>query len=240
MAEESKYRGEYSWSIKDSLLKHMINAENGGKFQSSPFEMCGLRWCVDVCPNGDVNDCVGAFLVRLKLLSLPPKANKIIVCRRIYCKEAQSGCSYIDSYKKNSSLGWPEYTLSLKEIINENFIELNLLIELKILRVINEGMFTNTIIYECDLYFNKPFETQKYKFIIDKKLTKLMKKSLNGKRFESPIYDNMWCLGIKPNGNGWDKQTKDCFMVYLYICAFPKNISKLKVRWKIECNQMKI
>eukprot|EP01084_Bolivina_argentea_P214705 364481_1 len=115
--------------------------------------MCGLRWCIEVNPNGSANDCVGAFNVWLKLLSLPQNGNKIIVCRRIYCKESQSSNTYISSYKKDSSWGWSDYTLSLKEIINNNFVELSLLIKIKILRIINEGIFTSTSSYENDLYF---------------------------------------------------------------------------------------
>eukprot|EP01084_Bolivina_argentea_P257586 434014_1 len=104
MAEsESKYSGKYSWVIKGNLLTKMINAENGKEFQSSAFKMCGLRWCIVVYPNGGANDCVGSFNVWLKLLSLPQNGNKIIVCRRIYCKESQSSNTYISSYKKDSS-----------------------------------------------------------------------------------------------------------------------------------------
>eukprot|EP01084_Bolivina_argentea_P065866 120064_1 len=150
--DESKYSGEYLWIIKGSLLTQMINAENKKKFQSSPFKMCGIRWCIHVYPNGDTNDCIGAFVVFLKLLSLPQNGTKTIVCRRIYCKESQSSETYIHSYKKDSSCGWSNYTLSLKEIINNNFIELSLLIKIKILRIINEGIFTSTIVYENDLY----------------------------------------------------------------------------------------
>eukprot|EP01084_Bolivina_argentea_P257585 434013_1 len=140
MAEdESKYSGEYLWVIKGNLLTKMINAENKKEFQSSPFKMCGLRWCIHVYPNGDANNCVGSFVVWLKLLSSPQNATKIIMCKRIYCKESQSSNTYIDSYKKNSSYGWSHYTLSLKEIINNNFTELNLLIKIKILRIINDG-----------------------------------------------------------------------------------------------------
>eukprot|EP01084_Bolivina_argentea_P037554 69473_1 len=110
MAEdESKYSGEYLWVIKGGLLTKMINAENKKKFQSSPFKMCGLRWCIYVYPDGNANDCGGSFGVFLKLLSLPQNGTKIIVCRRIYCKESQSSETYIESYKKDSSYGWDDY-----------------------------------------------------------------------------------------------------------------------------------
>eukprot|EP01084_Bolivina_argentea_P307855 532180_1 len=118
MAEdETKYSGEYSWVIKGNLLTNMLTAENKKKFQSSPFKMCGLRWCIDLYPNDKANDCVGSFGVYLKLLSLPQNANKIIICRRIHCKESQSSHTDIKSYKKDFSNGWTDYTLSLNEII---------------------------------------------------------------------------------------------------------------------------
>ncbi len=105
--------------------------------------MCSLDWCIDVYPNGNRDDNVGSFNVYLKLLS---SRNKIIVCRRIYCKELHSSCTYITSYKKDKSNGWSSSTLSLNEVINSNMEEISFIIEIRILRIMLVGEDTKYII----------------------------------------------------------------------------------------------
>eukprot|EP01084_Bolivina_argentea_P306052 528789_1 len=59
----------------------------------------------------------------------------------------------------------------------------------------------------------------------------------DGKTFESPIYNQMWCLKIVPNNKDFFKNEAP---IYLQMCACPKNISKMCVRWKINCTELEI
>eukprot|EP01084_Bolivina_argentea_P206926 353162_1 len=103
---ENIYSGEYTWNIKGKQLLEMKQAKNKDEFVSDTFEMASMNWCVEVNPNGYSDNNVGAFDVWLKLLSSPPQnGTKIIVFRRIYCKEYYSSFSSIRSYKKDESKG---------------------------------------------------------------------------------------------------------------------------------------
>eukprot|EP01084_Bolivina_argentea_P141528 248684_1 len=112
---------EHIWKIKDMELSKMKKAKNKDQFVSDTFEMACMNWCIKVYPNGNKDNNVGAFKVYLQLLSSPPQnGTKIIVFRRIYCKEYYSSFSWIETYKTKKSNGWPDYTLSLNEIKNSN------------------------------------------------------------------------------------------------------------------------
>eukprot|EP01084_Bolivina_argentea_P256278 431407_1 len=106
------YKGKYVWNIQQTKLTQMMQAKHGLEdvFVSDTFEMASMDWCIQVYPNGYNDNNVGSFHVCLKLLSLQ-KGTKIMVFRRIYCKEYNASYSHIDSYVKNDSCAWPNYTL---------------------------------------------------------------------------------------------------------------------------------
>eukprot|EP01084_Bolivina_argentea_P295947 509630_1 len=136
----------------------MKQAKNKDEFVSDTFEMASMNWCIQVYPNGNRDNNIGSFNVYLKLLSSPPqKGTKIIIFRRIYCKEYHSSYSAIISYKKDRSNGWPYYTLSLTEIKNSKLNTLTFIINIQILRIIKELYFGNKIMYQHNMQFNKKF-----------------------------------------------------------------------------------
>eukprot|EP01084_Bolivina_argentea_P036087 66793_1 len=86
--QDNIYSGEYVWQINGKQLLEMKQAKNKDEFVSDTFEMASMNWCIQVWPNGCSDNNVGSFDVFLKLLSSPPQnGTKIIVFRRIYCKE---------------------------------------------------------------------------------------------------------------------------------------------------------
>eukprot|EP01083_Nonionella_stella_P055343 146000_1 len=106
--DSSKHKGEYSWIIKGDVLTQILGAKNEQKFTSETFTMASLNWCMDTYPNGHKDNNIGSFKVFLKLLSLPPKGTKVIVCRRIYCQETESSYTCMTSYDKYGYWGWPD------------------------------------------------------------------------------------------------------------------------------------
>ena len=52
----------------------------------------------------------------------------------------------------------------------------------------------------------------------------------------SPIYNNMWCLRVYPNG----KTIKGDFLIQLQLCGLPGQTSKIKVNWKISCHAVSV
>eukprot|EP01084_Bolivina_argentea_P312801 541581_1 len=154
--------GQYSWVIKGNKLSTMMKkAESENVFVSDTFQMACMDWCIEIC-------CVdGSFDVLLKLLSSPQKGNKIIVFRRIYCKEFDTSDSSINSYKKESSFGWFNHTLSFHEIKNSHVKQLTITVNIQILKIINESFRRNKIIYENNAHFNTSLHNKPFKYNIN-------------------------------------------------------------------------
>ena len=49
------------------------------KYESNEFQMAKLRWRLEIYPNGNNNDTAGYLIIHLRLLSLPPIIDKIII-----------------------------------------------------------------------------------------------------------------------------------------------------------------
>eukprot|EP01084_Bolivina_argentea_P172869 299413_1 len=130
---DNLYKANYVWKINGNKLTQMVQANNKQKFLSDTFEIASMDWRIYVYPNGNRDNNVGAFKVYLKLLSTQNE-HKIIIFRRIHCKEYHTSFSSIEPYKKNKSNGWPDYTLWLNEIKNSNLKELNLIVDFQMLR----------------------------------------------------------------------------------------------------------
>eukprot|EP01084_Bolivina_argentea_P256275 431395_1 len=128
------YKGNYVWNIQQNKLTQMMQAKLNEVFCSDTFEMASMDWCIEVYPNGWGDNNIGSFSVCLKLLS-PEKGTKIVVFRRIYCKEYNVSNSYINSYVKNERRAWPNYTLSLNEIKNNNLKVITLIVNIQVLRI---------------------------------------------------------------------------------------------------------
>eukprot|EP01084_Bolivina_argentea_P279610 478041_1 len=120
-----------------------------------------MNWCIEVYPNGNRDNNVGSFNVFLKLLSSPSQnGTKTIVFQRIYCKEYHSSYSGISPYEKDDSYGWGDYSLSLNEIQNSKLNTLTVIINIQILKIINESSNGMEIIYGKNIQLNKQFNKQ--------------------------------------------------------------------------------
>eukprot|EP01084_Bolivina_argentea_P060100 109812_1 len=153
------YRGNYVWNIQQTKLTQMVQTKNKEAFDSDAFEMASMTWCIQVYPNGYNDNNVGSFHVCLKVLSLQ-KGTKILAFKRMYCKEYNASYSNVESYKKNTNWAWPNYTLSLNEIKTSNLKELTVIVNIQILRIINESSNGNEIIYQHNMCFDTSFSNQ--------------------------------------------------------------------------------
>ena len=107
--------GEYEWSIS-LRLRAMVNAKNREKFISPKFKMLDLMWCIEAYPNGNTPQSVGAFNIYLKLVSMPKAWQSISILRILRCPQTMSGYSAVSNYQRRTSLGWPDFTLSLQDV----------------------------------------------------------------------------------------------------------------------------
>ena len=192
--------GSYSCIIDDpKLISTMLEANNKQDFISNKFEIAKLKWQINLYPNGNKASNSGSFMVYLKLLSLPKQWREIIVCRRIYCPEIDSSGTAIVSYTKNKSNSWDQGTLKLKELKDLQPQKLIFNINIRILKIIN---IDGQCIFQDDQIGasindndNKNDQSlQRFEWKINQSLINKMQTSYPSKCFESPIFQNQWCL----------------------------------------------
>ena len=129
--------GSYKWEINDyDIIKSFYKSfKNGNKYESNIFEIGKLNWRIEAYPNGYHKDSVGSFKLYVKLLSLPPKWNNVIVCRTTQCLQSMSKVTNICMYKKDESYGWTTGSLLLKEIKEQKYKTLTFIVTMRILQI---------------------------------------------------------------------------------------------------------
>ena len=157
----------------------------------------------------------GNFQVFLRLLSLPKKWDRVILCHNMYCPETLSSHTLLQEYtERKLSCGWPKNVMKLTEI--ESLNKLSLIISIRINKIILKN--NNKLYYQKNIYIPT---INKIKWKINKDLLSKMKLSLNGKRFTSPIYNDIFCLAICPNGH--ELSDKGWIRIELILCLLPPN-----------------
>ena len=112
MALHALNHGSHSWLIDDeSLVEQIIGAKCGTKFVSNPFSMVGLKWRLEIYPNGRLKQYEGYFMIYLRLLTLPPCIDKMQICRVFRVIENQCSNIWIFTLRRN------EYVHDRKESI---------------------------------------------------------------------------------------------------------------------------
>lgn len=130
-------KGEHKWMIEERLLKPMMHARNQEKFISPKFKMCHLLWTLEAYPNGQTDKNAGSFNLYLKLVQMPKAWKSITILRCFKCAQTHSGYVAVSTYQIGTSLGWPDYNLSLKDCQSRNHWMKNLKfrINVKILQI---------------------------------------------------------------------------------------------------------
>eukprot|EP01084_Bolivina_argentea_P058942 107583_1 len=224
--------GRYKWNISDhKRFKEMILACNKQQFVSDPFEIGKLKWIIQAYPNGIDEDSIGLFDIFVKLLSLPQKWDHIIVRRTIECIQSLSKYTCIATYEKDSSFGWCDGALSLKEV--SHFKQLTFIITITILRIELIENLSHKIFYQIN---NKNEHKKRYhiQWKIDEILMTKMKESNTGKCYESNIEkEGLFCIQCFPNGD--NAASKGDVELYIQLCSLPRNISKLEIQYSLSC-----
>jgi len=223
--------------IEERLLKPMMLAKNQEKFISPKFKMCHLQWSLECYPNGNSPQNKGSFNLYLKLVGMPKAWKSVTILRCFKCTQTHSGYVAVSTYQSGTSLGWPDYNLSLKDCQSRVHWMKNLKfrINVKILqiRLLKNG---GHLFYENLLDPYKAFKRQTLRWNIEENQLHEMKQAYFKKGFVSPIYNNMWCIRCYPNG----KTLKGDFLVQLQLCGLPKQANKLSVSWKIICEAVDV
>eukprot|EP00483_Globobulimina_turgida_P009499 UN09518 len=126
-------RGLYKWVIDDTSFNKMLLAENSETFHSDKFKIGKLSWQVNAYPNGNSKNSIGSFNVYVKLLSLPPIWDHVVISRTIICEQTRAKVTNITTSYEGTSAGWPDRSLLLNEV--KSFKRLTFIIEIIILRI---------------------------------------------------------------------------------------------------------
>eukprot|EP01083_Nonionella_stella_P218093 782402_1 len=264
------YHAQYSWEIKPKLLKRMLRAEPGQSFESDEFKVGLMDAHIQAFPNGEgtEGEDVGCFRVGILLSPHLDTIEYVTYNARIYCKQIGSSFTKIYSvgvsedhkqYNSADRIGWDKNCLLLQEIKDENIDQLTLNVEIQILEIDIENIFTKHPIYQFPIPNPQAFKQQHFVWDISKSLLQKMKsipERLDPQRFESKIHNSMWRLAVVPNGqqckimgtlkdeddpdlsdtekyNLMSAQRTNSVDIYLVLCALPPNISKITAEWSI-------
>lgn len=231
-AESSKYRGSYSWLVDGATLSSMKSAANEEEFVSDWFGIASMDWRLSANPNGWKDDNVGSFSLFLTT-GASMEGEEAIVFFKMKCKELDSGYAQISSFKKNGCWGWSPFCLSFDELANCGLNAITFVVEVCVLRVIDISTKKEEILYQHQLTSKQIPNRFEFEWNIDSKTTQKMKNAYNGKYFVSSILNEMWMVQVAPNGNKRDR--KDHFDVMLKLTSIPSSVSRLNVRFQIEC-----
>eukprot|EP01084_Bolivina_argentea_P147659 258305_1 len=220
--------GSYTWIISDTLS----NCKVGDKIISKIFSIAvdNLKVQMKIYPNGSKDDFEGYAMVFCKIVDMPEDWKTITICKTVYSPQTKAKQTNLGQYKIGVNQGW-KYVLPFNEIKDLN--ELELIISIKILRI---EMKTNTICYPGDTFEYEKQMNLTYTLSSDD--IQLLKYCKMGKMVESSIFNSMWCIRLCPNGCA-PRDTGKC-AVGLTLCGLPKDISKIKVRWSIQCESMNV
>ena len=213
--------GEYTWNINNENTNQMQNANNKQHFTSDIFKIAELNWQLAVFPNGKREVDKGSFRINLVATSFPMEWKSAITHVTYRCNETKSARSNVYIITKDNKLfGWGTNVMLFDEIRNLN--QLSMTINITILKIILQN---NEILYQQP----KPIPTNaKITWNIDKSLFSNMKLCHNGKLYESPLYYDIWCLRIAPNGIKSSDANRCILSVQL--AGLPPDTSKVRVK----------
>ena len=226
--------GQYTWKITDcQLVKKMLNAECGEKFESKIIDIARLKWRFEIYPNGLNEELKGFFVIRLRLISLPSIIDSIVICRIFRIFETMAASIYISELRVNEHAFWTKKCL-LAELIDLKCqtitIQADICINKVILKDLNnaENVISMTPI-KCAWEY-----PTKSKVVYELKGTELMlfKQSKNWKSMCGPVVDELWRIVLRPNG--MDNVDVGFIAIYVAIC---KPAPKLTVSLKVTCKE---
>eukprot|EP01083_Nonionella_stella_P195613 720434_1 len=227
------FNGFHQWTIKGSLLNDVLSSKVGKTFRSDQFKMANIGnsvWQIEIHPNGWDHTCKGYCTVYLSLLTMPSSWNKIIICRTIQCPQTGSSLTKIASYTRRESRGWM-YALPYDELQNGDLSTLDLMITIQTLQI--QLKRSQELYYEFDFVYQKK---RQFMYKVDEAMMNRLTQCNPGKRVESEIFDRLWCVGLCPNGN--TPQNAGKCVVSLSLCALPRNVCRMKVRWTMSIKKV--
>lgn len=200
MALHALNHGSHSWLIDDeSLVEQIIGAKCGTKFVSNPFSMVGLKWRLEIYPNGRLKQYEGYFMIYLRLLTLPPCIDKMQICRVFRVIENQCSNIWIFTLRRNEYAYWNK-KCPLSELIEMDSKTITIYVEVHI-----QKLFLSSTPRLNRLAMDKSYgKIEGMKRQLEYKLSPeelaLFPDAKSTKQMSTDIIDNMWSISWYPNG----------------------------------------
>ena len=230
----------YIWSIRELGFIHKIhNAGNAEYFPSDVFMLHGLKWTIQICPNGSSPVRKGFFNWYLHLASLPTNINKMYIFYRILLEETGSFYEYKTIFQcRQPGKGWGNDKLKHKDILDIDKFTFKL--DIIIIDIFdNDGNNINNdyIKYTSDIIKDDEYKRKlkdDYVWEIDEKSMNEIKKMKNGQSVKSVKFDLCgfdWFFEIYPAGKG--KDDNDEFKLYLNLGELNDRVSGLSCHFQL-------
>eukprot|EP01083_Nonionella_stella_P088234 245757_1 len=207
-----KAQFEYSWLIDTNLYEQWLSAEKGKCYSSRTFSLDGLDFQIKVYPKG--NHEIDGCYVCVQCMSLPTDCTNVKCFTRIWCDALDFSCRKVDDLSFRKQGKYAQFDCMLpsrwKELMENNdgdnrdrkqddkdggILVLN--VKFNILQMYRLTEKEN-ILYQYPMNFGKSFQEQQFEWMIDADLMKRLKENVvKHGVFESPIFNDMWCLIIK-------------------------------------------
>ena len=228
--------GAFTWFITDKqLVKKILTASNQQIFESEKFIMGGLKWMIDLYPNGDKVSNKGSIKIYLRLISMPSEFEKILVSWNVRCDKTLSSCTWITEFNAvTDNDGWTDKRSLLKEW--QNFDDLSISVMIKINNITLKHVSIKDPAIKLPAEGNKD-DVMVYEDIIDEDTLFLMQNCHSRKKFESDMFGQggiIWRLSYCPQGfhGDWDHEW---FSVFLQLCVWPPFVKKIRAKYIIIC-----
>ena len=247
-----KYPIYIIWNICDpEIILHFYDMETNGYFDSTIAGKNGLQWFLRFFPNGhykykfqnifDIKNRNKSCLIFLCLKELPKNVNEIMINYRLYCHETKTSNTGIGIFDKdNFAVGIEEHDMYIIHLLLKGIISIGCfinIIKINYINVMDQLFMDKMLIDEMLLNITQPLLTEinpyKYEWNIDETMLSEFLQCNVGKKFESNIYDNLWCLKCFPNGDKMDNEGKT--QLFIQLCMFPKDVTKIRLRIKLSC-----
>eukprot|EP01083_Nonionella_stella_P107010 309432_1 len=207
-----KAQFEYSWLIDTNLYEQWLSAEKGKCYSSRTFTLDGLDFQIKVYPKG--NHEIDGCYVCVQCMSLPTDCTNVKCFTRIWCDALDFSCRKVDdlSFRKQGKYArfvcelpyqWESLMKNDDDAKEDDKQEdkgdgiLTLNVKFNILQRYRLAEKEN-IIYQYPMNFGKSFQEQQFEWMVDADLMKRLKENVvKHGVFESPIFNDMWCLMIK-------------------------------------------
>ena len=233
-----QYQTKYKWIIAGQSLQDILSPDTHNKFSLSinslTFKTASITWHLTAYPTKT------HIAFQLKCINKPSEYSQIIGQWRIFCVELQTSNTSIGNYSNYTDLF--SQGLSIKDIKRNFLRQITIIFEMQILRIYREITWWNTnenkVIYKHQMCYKQAIQAQKIQFewLIDGNVMKQMRLAHPGKKFESDIFNKMWCIRIAPNG--MDRDYEGEFEIVLQLCSLPRNVEKMCIKWSVECGEL--